>query len=101
MPLICLSCEAFRGHTRVFYTRRGLEDVKQIEADRLLRLHGATLYAIFSCIPDPNIAAAPEIIHVLLLGSELLLESLVHRSIQRPLSTPAEFFSRGRLRRVI
>ena len=85
MPLIRLSGEAFRRHTRVFRTRRGLQDVKQIEADRLLDLHGGALHAVFPDIPDPDIAAAPEIVHVLLLGGEQLLEPLV--SSRDPSST--------------
>src|SRR5262245_17793858 len=52
MPLIRLSGEAFRRHTRVFRARRGLQDVKEIEANRLLDLHGAALCAIFPDILD-------------------------------------------------
>src|SRR5258708_39858714 len=75
--------------------------MKQIESDCLLRLHSGPLYAVFSDIADTNIAAAPEIVQVLHLGAKQLLESLVHYPIQCPLSTPAEFFGRSRLRRVI
>ncbi len=96
MPLIRLSGEAFRRHTSVFRARGGLKDVKEIEANRLLDLYGAALRAIFPDIPDLDIAAAPEILQVLLLGGEQLLEPLVHYAIQRPLSAAAEFFSRGR-----
>src|SRR5262249_11817703 len=60
MPLIRLSGEAFRRHTRVFRARGGLQDVKEIEANRLLDLDGAALCAIFPDIPDLDIAAAPE-----------------------------------------
>src|SRR4029453_3559938 len=96
MSLIRLSGEAFRGYTRVFRARRGLEDVKQIEPDRLLDLHGGTLHAVFLDIPDPDIAAAPEIVHVLLLSGEQLLEPLMFHAIQRPLGAGAEFFGRRR-----
>src|SRR5215475_4030458 len=95
MPLIRLSGEAFRRHTRVFRARGGLQDVKEIEANRLLDLYGAALCAIFPDIFDVEIAAAPEIVQVLLLGGEQLLEPLVHYAIQRPLSAAADFFSRG------
>src|SRR5262249_14771884 len=71
--------------------------VKEIEANRLLDLHGAALCAIFPDIPDLNIAAAPEIVQVLLLRGEQLLEPLVLYAIQRPLGAAAEFFSRGRV----
>ena len=101
MPLIRLSGEAFRRHAGVFRARRGLQDVKEVEADRLLDLHGAALRAVFPDIPDPDIAAAPEIVHVLLLGGEQLLEPLVHYAIHGPLGTAAKFFGRSRLRRVI
>ena len=101
MPFIGLSGEAFRRHAGVFRPRRGLQDVKEVEADRLLDLHGGALGAVFPDIPDLDIAAAPEIVHVLLLGGEQLLEPLVHHAIHGPLSTAAELFRRSRLRRVI
>ena len=75
--------------------------MKEVEADRLLDLDGAALRAFFSDIPDPDIAAAPEIVHVLLLRGEQLLEPLGHHAIHGPLGTAAKFFSRSRLRRVI
>jgi len=71
--------------------------MKKVEADRLLDLHGCALSAVFPDIPDPNIAAAPEIVHVLLLGGEQLREALAHYAIHCPLSTAAEFFRRSRL----
>src|SRR5262249_4541705 len=101
MPLIRLSGEAFRRYTRVFRARGGLQDMKEVEANRLLDLHGAALCAIFPDIFDLDIAAAPEIVQVLLLGGEQLLEPLVHDAIQRPLSAAAEFFGRGRVRGMI
>src|SRR5215472_3631937 len=75
--------------------------MKKIEADRLLDLYGSALRAVFPNILDSDIAAAPEIVHVLLLGGEQLLEPFVHYAIHRPLSTAAEFFRRSRLRRMI
>ena len=70
MPLVGLSGEAFRRHTRVFRARRGLQDVKKVEADRLLDLDSAALDSVFPDILDPDIAPTPEIIHVLLLRGE-------------------------------
>jgi len=101
MPLIGLAGETFRRHAGVFGTRRGLQDVKKVEADRLLDLYGAALRAVFSDIPDPDIAAPPEIIHILLLRREQLLASLIDYAIHRPLGTTAEFFSPSRRRSVI
>src|SRR5262245_34716686 len=101
MALVRVSGEALRGHTRVLRTRRGLQDVKKVEADRLLDLDGGALRAVFTDILDPDIAAAPEIVHVLLLVGEQLLEPLGYYAIHRPLSTAAEFFGRSRLRGVI
>ena len=101
MPLIGLAGETFRRHAGVFGTRRSLQDVKKVEADRLLDLYGAALRAAFSDIPDPDIAAPPEILHVLLLRGEQLLEPLGHYAIHGPLGTTAEFFSPSRRRSVI
>src|SRR5215831_14744556 len=101
MPLVCPPGEALRRYARVFGTRRGLQDVKEVEANCLLDLHRAPLRAFFSNIPDPDIAAAPEIVHVLLLRGEQRLKPVGRHTIQRPLGTTAEFFSRSRLRRVI
>jgi hypothetical protein len=66
-----------------------------------LDLHGSALRAVFADIPDLDIAPAPKIVHVLLLGGEQRLEPLAHYAIHGPLSTAAEFFSRSRLRGVI
>ena len=81
MSLVSLPGETLRWHPRIFRTCRSLKDVKQIEADCLLRLDRAALYAILPRIPDPDIAPAPEIVHVLLLASKELVETLVHHSI--------------------
>ena len=97
VPLIRSSGEALRRHARVFRARRGLQDVKEVEADRLLDLYGAALRAFFSDIPDPDVAAAPEIVHVLLLGGEQLMEPLVHHAIHSPFGTAAKFFCGSRL----
>ena len=70
--------------------------MKQVEADRLLHLHRIALRAVFPDIPDPDIAAAPEIVHILLLGCEQLLEPLGHHTIHRPIGAAAEFFGRSR-----
>src|SRR5438270_112089 len=75
--------------------------MKKVEADRLLDLHGAALRAVLSDIFDPDIAAAPEIVHILLLRPEQLLEPLGHYTVHGPLGTAAQFFSRSRLRCVI
>ena len=70
MSLIGLSGETLRGHACMFRSRGHLQDVKKVEADRLLDLHGGALDAIFPDVPHPDIAAPPEIVHVLLLGDE-------------------------------
>ena len=101
MPLIGLAGETFRRHAGVFGTRRGLQDVKKVEADRLLDLYGAALRAVFSDILDPDIAAPPEIIDILLLRREQLLESLIDYAIHGPLGTTAELLGRSRRRGVI
>ena len=75
--------------------------MKKVEADRLLDLHRSALRAVFPDIPDPDVAAAPEIVQVFLLRGEQLLEPLLHYAIHSPVGTAAEFFSRSRLRRVI
>ena len=67
--------------------------MKEIEANRLLDLHRRALCAVFPDIPDPDIAATPEIAHVLLLGSEQFLESLARYAIHGPLGAATEFFS--------
>ena len=75
--------------------------MKKVEACRLLNLYGAALRAFFSDIPHPDIAAAPESVHILLLRGEQLLEPLGHHTIHGPLGTTAKFFNRSRLRCVI
>ena len=70
--------------------------MKKIEADGLLNLYSAALQAVFPDVPDLDIAAEPEIVHVLLLTGEQLLESLLRDAIHRPLGSAAEFFSRSR-----
>src|SRR5262245_52197575 len=70
MSLIGLSREAFRWDAGVFRARRGLQDVKQVEADRLLDFYGGALEPVFTDITDADIAPAPEILNVLLLSGE-------------------------------
>src|SRR5208337_395443 len=69
--------------------------------DRLLNLDRAALCAVFADIPDPDIATAPEILHVLLLRREQFLKSLSGNAIHGPLSAAAKLFSRSPVRRVI
>src|SRR5215469_18291125 len=75
--------------------------MKKVEADGLLDLHGAALCPVFRDIPDPDVAAAPEIVQILLLRSEQLLKALVYYTIRRPFCAAAEFFRRSRRRRVV
>ena len=101
MSLVRLSGEAFGRHTPIFRPRRGLQDMKKVEADRLLDLHRAAFRPVLSDIADPDVAAAPEIVQILLLRGEELLEPLAHYAIHRPLGTAAEFFRRSCRRRVV
>jgi len=101
MPLIRLPGETLGRHAGFFSTRRGLQDVKEVEADRLLDLERAALRAFLSNTADPDVAAAPEIVHVLLLSSEQLLETLAHHPIHGPLGTTTQFFRGSGRRRVI
>ena len=75
--------------------------MKEVETRCLLDFHRCALRAVFSDIPDADIGAAPEIVHVLLLRCKQLFEPLVHYAIHGPLGTGAEFFGRGRLRHMI
>jgi hypothetical protein len=68
---------------------------KKIKADCLLDLDSAALGAVLPDIFDPDIAAAPEIVHILLLGGEQLLEPLDHHPIHSPFGTAAELFRRS------
>jgi hypothetical protein len=101
VPFVGLAGEAFRRHAGAFRARRGLQDVKKVEADRLLDLDGAALDSVFPDVLDADIAAAPEIIHVLLLSREQSLESLAHYPIQSPFGTAAKLLGGSRLRGVI
>ena len=75
--------------------------MKQVEADRLLYLHRVASRAMLPDVLHPHIAAAPEIGHILLLGSEKLRKPVSNYAIQRPLRAAAEFFRRSRPGRVI
>ena len=101
MPFIGLSSEALRRHSGVLGARCGLQDVKEVETDRLLDLNGRSLGALLADILDPDIAASSKVVHVLLLGGEQFLESLECYPIHCPLGTTAELFGRSRLRGVI
>src|SRR5215831_10402976 len=101
MALIGLSREAFRRYASVFRACRGLQDMKQVEADRLLDFYGAALDPVFPDITEADIASVPEILHVLLLDGEQLLEPLLHHAVHRPLRTAADLFGGSRVRRVI
>src|SRR6516162_11150617 len=101
MSLIGLSGEALRRHPGVLRTRRCLQDVEQVETDRLLDLHSAALCPVSPDIPHPDIAAVPEIVHVLLLSGEQPREPLTHDPVHCPFRTAGEFYSRSCLRRVV
>src|SRR5262249_39126923 len=101
MSFIRFPGKTFCRHASVLRTCRRLQHVEKVEADRLLNLYGATLGAVFADVLDSNIAAAPEIVHVLLLSSEQLLESLRRYPVHCPLSAAAEFLSRSGARGVI
>src|SRR5271157_4143571 len=75
--------------------------MKEVEMDRLLNLDRAALCAVFADVPDPDIATAPEILHVLLLRREQFLKSLGRDAIQAPLGASAKLFSRSHAGRVI
>src|SRR5215471_9985039 len=101
MPLIRLSGKALCRHTAVFCARRCLENMKKVEADRLLDLHSASFDPVLSDVTDPDIAAAPEFFQIPLLRGEQLFEALVHHTIHSPLGTAAELFRRSRGRGVV
>src|SRR5215471_9462215 len=101
VSLVSLTGEALRRHTRVLRACRSLQDVKKIEADRLLDLNGGAFRALFPNIPYTDVAASPEVLHVLRLRLEQLLESPGSYPIQRPLSATTQLFGRRSLRAVI
>src|SRR4029450_6013205 len=72
VPLIRLPGETFCRHARFIGPRRGLQDVKEVETDRLLDLNRRALRALLPDILDPDVASLPEILHVLLLRGEQL-----------------------------
>src|SRR6516225_7400528 len=71
--------------------------MKKVEPDCLLDLDGTALRTVLSDILDAHVAAAPEIVQILLLRGQQLLESLDRYAIQSPLSATAEFLSRSRI----
>src|SRR5207302_10465375 len=99
--LIGLASEAFCRYARAFRARRGLQDVKQVEANRLLDFDGAALDPVFPDSTDADIAAVPEILHVLRLSGEPRLEPLLHHAVHLPLRTAADLCGGSRVRRVI
>ena len=101
MPLIRAAGETFCGHSGVLCTCRGLKDVKKVEPNRLLDLERRAMRTIFPNVLYADVAPAPEIMHVLLLRAEQVLEPVGHNAIQCPLGTTAEFFGRGRRRRMV
>ena len=75
--------------------------MKQVKTDRLLHFHRVALRSGFPDIFNPDVAAAPEIVHILLLGCKEFWKPFGHHAIQGPLSPAAEFFGRSRWRRMI
>src|SRR6478672_5623218 len=101
MPLIRLSSEAFGRYTCAFRTRRGLQNLEKIKANRLLDLYGGPFPAFDPDITHTHIAAAPEIVHILLLGGKQILEPPGRYPIHCPLSAAAQFPRRRGLRGMI
>ena len=69
--------------------------MKQVESDCLLHFHRVAPRAMLPDILDPDIAAAPEVVHILLLGREKLRKPVSNDAIQGPLRAAAEFFGRS------
>src|SRR5215469_1966736 len=101
MPLVRLPGQSLRRHPCIFGARGGLQDMKKVKADRLLNLYGAALRAFFSDVSDPDIAALPKIVQILLLRDEQVLEPVAYYAIHGPFGAPAELFWRSRWRRMV
>src|SRR5262245_29383379 len=101
VPLVGLTGKALCRHTRVLRARRGLQDVKKIEADRLLYLNSGAFRAVLPDILYSDVTASPEVLHVPCLRSKQLLEPLRSYPIQCPLSATTELVGRRCLRAVI
>ena len=65
--------------------------MKKVESNRLLDLYSGAFRAFRPNILDADIAATPEIVHIMLLAGEQLLEPLGRDAIHCPLGTAAEF----------
>src|ERR1700722_4591915 len=90
MPLIRLSGEALGRYTRVFRTPRGLQNLEKVKANRLLDFDSGPFGAFNPDVPHTDITAAPEIVHILLLGIKQILEPPGRHPIHCPLSAAAE-----------
>ena len=101
MPLVSLSGKAFGWYTCIFRPRRGLQDLEEIKANRLLDLDRGPFRAFRPDIPHTDIAAAPEIVHILLLCGKQILESPRRHPIHCSFSAAAEFPRRRDLRGMI
>ena len=101
MSLIALTGQPFGRHPGVFGPRRGLKNLKQVEANGLLYLHGGALGELRADVPHPNVAVGSRTHRKLLLGGEQGRKSLGHDAIHRPVGTPTEFRHRGGFRGVI
>ena len=82
MPLICLTGEALRGHPRSFRTRGCLQDVEEVETDRLLDLNRGALCAFWPDLLDADIAAPPKVVQILLLGRDKLVPDCESRWLE-------------------
>src|SRR5215469_2426327 len=94
MSLVALSSQSFGGHARALRTRRGLKDVEEIEADRLLDFDGRAPRELWPDISHMNVAAMPEVVQKPSLRGEQCLNAIGRDAIHRPLSTAAEFLNR-------
>src|SRR5262249_62080615 len=65
MSIERLSGEAFRRQARIFRTRRGLKDVKEDEADRLLDFHGGGGCKVPTEIPHSLLVPMTKNLHIM------------------------------------
>jgi hypothetical protein len=78
-----------------------LQDLEQVEANCLLNLDGRTLGTLFPDVPHMDVAAMPEIRHILLLLTKQVSEALRRDTIHRPLGATTKLIGRGRMRGVV
>src|SRR5262249_335613 len=71
--------------------------MKKVEPDCLLDLDRTAFRTVLPHILHAHVAAAPEVVHVLLLRTQQRLESLGGYAIQSPLGTAAELLGRSRV----